>query len=293
MMMAEVVATGLGFPEGPVVLPDGRIAFCEQFRSQISVYDGAGVSALARTGGSPNGATLGSDGKLYVAQNGGVVGDWRATVMITPSIQRVAIDGTVEEVCTAVAGMPLIAPNDICFGPDGRLYFTDPAHGYDPDNRAQDGRIYAIGQDGRGELVVRREPVYTNGIGFLPDGTLVWVESYERHVCALREGRPVVLCELPDGHMPDGFALAEDGRIFIATVFSHGVTIVSTEGEYLGLIELDGDCLATNCAFQDSTLWVTDVAHYTENMFAGRLWRVETDATGMPMHAGALDQIAR
>jgi len=284
--MAQVVATGLGFPEGPVVLADGRIAFCEQFRSRVSVYDGARVSVIAETGGSPNGATLGSDGALYVAQNGGVVGDWRAEVMISPSIQRVAIDGTVTELCTAVAGVPLITPNDICFGPDGRLYFTDPGHGYDPVNRGEDSRIYAIDPDGRGQLVIRREPVYTNGVGFLPDGRLIWVESYDRNVCVLMDGRAVVLCTLPEDHMPDGFAVAEDGRIFIATVFSHGVTVVSPEGEYLELIKLDDDCLATNCAFEGSTLWVTDVANYTENMFGGRLWRVDTDATAMSMHAG-------
>ena len=286
--VAEIVARRLAFPEGPVVLPDGRIAVCEQFRSQISVYNGKKVSRLAKTGGSPNGATLGSDGNLYVAQNGGVVGDWRAKRMIAPSIQRVTMTGEVEQVCTEVAGIPLLAPNDICFGPDGRLYFTDPAHGYDPNNRTEDGRIYAIDSQGRGELAVRRQPVYTNGIGFLPDGTLVWVESYDRNVCALKNGRVVVLCALPENHVPDGFAVADDGRLFIATVMSHGVTIISPEGKYLGLIKLDDDALTTNCAFQGNVLWVTDVGNYLRNRTGGRLWRVETDATGMTMHAGAI-----
>ena len=30
--MKDVIATGLEVPEGPVVLPDGRIAFVEQVR---------------------------------------------------------------------------------------------------------------------------------------------------------------------------------------------------------------------------------------------------------------------
>ena len=39
-----------------------------------------------------------------------------------------------ETVVTEVDGIALQAPNDLTFGPDGRLYFTDPAD-YLPDDR--------------------------------------------------------------------------------------------------------------------------------------------------------------
>jgi len=285
--MAEVVAKGLGFPEGPVLLPDGRMAFCEETASRISAFDGNGVKVVAETGGSPNGATLGSDGKLYVAQNGGVVGDWRAEDMIDPAIQRVGLDGTVETVATEVGGAKLIAPNDICFGRDGKLYFTDPSQPYDPENRYEDSRIYALETNG-GAVAVRRPPVYTNGVGCMPDGRLVWVESYERDVYVLEAGQPRKIGQLPENHLPDGFAVAEDGRIFLATFISHGITIISGEGEYLGHIMLDEDALPSNCAFKGSELYVTDVSGYPEDNMAGRLWRIETDAVGMEMNAGTV-----
>ena len=287
-MKKEMVAKGLGFTEGPVILPDGRVAFCDQFASGLYVYDGSGVALLARTGGSPNGATLGSDGCLYVAQNGGVVGGWRSEQAIPPCIQRAHLDGTVETVCTAVAGHRLLAPNDICFGPDGRLYFTDPAHPYDPHNRSEDGRIYAIAPDGRGELVIRLQPVYNNGLGFRPDGKLVWVESYTDEVRLLDEGRSVLLCTLPERHVPDGFAFAADGRLFIATLFSHGVTVLSPDGRILDHITLAEDSCPTNCAFQDNMLWVTDVGDFVNKPGDARLWRVETDAQGLPMRVGCI-----
>ena len=50
--MKDVIATGLEVPEGPVVLPDGRIAFVEQVRGQVSVYDGTAVHCLAIVGGA-------------------------------------------------------------------------------------------------------------------------------------------------------------------------------------------------------------------------------------------------
>src|SRR4051794_35750369 len=67
--MAEVreLASGLEFPEGPVVLPDGSIAVCEIQGQRITRVDAEGNKELiAETGGGPNGAQLGPDGKLYV-----------------------------------------------------------------------------------------------------------------------------------------------------------------------------------------------------------------------------------
>ena len=287
-MKPEIAATGLGFPEGPVVLEDGRVVLCEEYGARLSVLDGSGVSLFAETGGAPNGATLGADDQLYVAQNGGVVGAWRSTPMIAASIQRVSPDGAVTEACTQVAGSPLLAPNDICFGPDGRLYFTDPAEGYDPVNCSKPSRIYAVDSGGEGELIVERDPVYTNGLGFSPTGELLWVESYQRGVYRLKD-EARLLCTLPENHLPDGFAVAEDGRIFIATVASHGITILGPDGKYLGLIELDERAFPTNCAFQDNRLWITDGGvDFVDDHTCGRLWCVDTDARGYAMHKGTI-----
>src|SRR5262249_56862906 len=71
-MTHTVLATGLGFPEGPVWLGPRRVAFT-QIRGQcLSLWDGTGVTTIARTGGGANGATLGPDGALYVSNNGGL-----------------------------------------------------------------------------------------------------------------------------------------------------------------------------------------------------------------------------
>lgn len=286
---AEIAARNLNVPEGPVVLPDGSIAFVEQVLGRVSRFDGQEVVSLAYVGGAANAVTLGEDG-LYAAQNGGVVNAWRSDDPRTPGIQRVSLDGTVETVATAVGGVETRAPNDLAFGPDGRLYFTDPAHAYDPANRSEGGKIFALGQGGAGELLVRLDPVYCNGIGFTPSGQLMWVESYERHVCRLADGnRREVVCQLPEGHVPDGFAVADDGRLFIATVTSHAVTVVSPDGQLLDVLVLDDDALPTNCCFDGSHLWVTDFGVRNSTLpDQGRLWRLETDATGMALHAGSL-----
>jgi gluconolactonase len=231
----------------------------------------------------------------------------------------------------------LIAPNDLAFGPDGRLYFTDPAQPFDPAAPAPAGRLFALGAGAaRGEQAAGREQqaagrgeqaagrgvqaagrgeqgaarrnhgdgpaaapaselvadvggVYCNGIGFTGDGRLLWVESYTRRVCTLEEGDRRVLATLPPGHVPDGFAVATDGRIFIASCQSHGISVLAADGRYLGLIPLDADANPTNCCFHGSALWVTDFGmDWATRSGAGRLWRIETDAVGAPGFPGSL-----
>ena len=284
-----VVAGGLAAPEGPVLLPDGRIAFVEQIRGRVSVFDGSQVGMISESPGSPNAVTLGADGHLYAAQNGGVVGPWRSQPRAIPGIQRVRMDGSVEYVATEIAGFATKAPNDLVFGPDGRLYFTDPAEAYDPAGRSEHGRLFVLDGHG-GEMLLDVGCSYPNGLAFLPDGRLVWVETYEREVCVLEEGQRRVLCQLPEHHLPDGLDVAEDGRMFITTVASRGITVVSPEGTIVDFIYCDTEALPTNCCFDGRVLWVTDFGDgWAEKHATGRLWRIETDAMGKPQQPGRID----
>lgn len=286
--MNEIVAEGLEVPEGPVVLADGRIAFVQQLLGEVSVFDGNRVERLAYVGGAANAVTLGTDG-LYAAQNGGVVNAWRSDDPRPPGIQRIGLDGEVVSIRTSVAGEPLRAPNDLVFGPDGRLWFTDPGHPYDPDARGPNGRIIAIGGD-RDEIIADVGPSYCNGIAFGVDGRPFWVESYAREVRVLGSDGPESVCILPEAHIPDGFAVAADGRLFIATVSSAGITVIAPTGELETVIRLDESAFPTNCCFDGSALWVTDFGRDHERTpRSGRLWRVETDAVGAALATGSID----
>src|SRR5580698_2416593 len=67
-----LLAEGLAFPEGPVVLPDGDLAVVEIGIGQLTrIGAGGRKTVLATPGGGPNGAALGPDGALYVCNNGG------------------------------------------------------------------------------------------------------------------------------------------------------------------------------------------------------------------------------
>ena len=139
------------------------------------------------TGGSPWGAILGTDGAIYVTQGGNVPGS--GDLSAVPGVQRVRADGTVELLTSSIDGHALASPNDLAFGPDGRLWFTDS--GTEGDDRypvREPGRLYALDACGGGELVLERPEVYPNGIAFDAQGRLYWTESLAHRVCRLEDG---------------------------------------------------------------------------------------------------------
>jgi gluconolactonase len=120
-----VLAEGIGSPEGPCVLPDGRVVFTNTYKSEILSWDvKEGVRSYAYTGGAPNSCLLGSDGLVYIA-NCPTAGSWVARDGLLACIQRTTPEGGVEVMVTEADGVRLDGANDLCFGPDGRLYFTD------------------------------------------------------------------------------------------------------------------------------------------------------------------------
>jgi gluconolactonase len=287
-MNVRLLASELGFPEGPVVMPDGRLVFCDGNTGELLAWDGERVEPFAVTGGSPWGAVLGSDGAIYVTQGGNVPGSGDTSTI--SGIQRVSADGTVELVCSEVDGRTLFGPNDLAFGSDGRLWFTDS--GSEEDYRfdvRSPGRLFVVDGDGGGEMVLELPQVYPNGIAFDAQGRLYWTESMAHRIQRLEDGKPVTFCQLSDDYVPDGMAFARDGRAFVATTISEGVSIVSADGELLDHIELGEH--ATNCAFDGGTLYVTatKVAEIEASQRTGTLWAVETDAEGpLPLLPGRL-----
>jgi gluconolactonase len=211
------------------------------------------------------------DGALYVTQNGGMTAEDR----VQPGLLRVSLDGSVSRVVEQIGELALEGPNDLAFGPDGRLYFTDPRGASDPARNRRPGRIFAydLAQQ-RGERILELGPVFPNGIAFAADGTLLWTESFSLRVMALVEGRQEVIAELPERHYPDGFCIDTAGRLYVASTYAHCVTVL--EGGKIVEKLACGDGMPTNCCFGGSDLYVTESRR-------GTLWRFAVGASGLPL----------
>ncbi len=261
MRARTVLATGLQFPEGPVWLGPERIAFTEIRGQRVSLYDKGRVRLVAITGGGANGATLGPDGALYVTNNGGLSlgheGRWMAAEPIAGRIQRVTLDGDLRDVAVNLPGKPPNRPNDLCFGPDGLLYYTDP-HNWEDLATIGVGRVGRTTLDGVVELVAEI-PSFPNGIGFGPDDRLYVAQSMTQRILVMDAtpgATPATHCTLPQG-FPDGFCFDAAGRLYAAGSLGDVVVVFEPDGRVPEVIEMGAGTEPTNCCLGDGRLYVT------------------------------------
>jgi gluconolactonase len=234
----EVLADGLGFPEGPVALGDGSVVLVEITTGRLSRVGSDGeLTVVAETGGGPNGAAIGPDGAVYVCNNGGFSRETR----ITPCVQRVdPATGEVSVLYAECGGEALVAPNDLVFDERGNFWFTDFGGGV----------IYYASPDGGSISVVVDRLRGPNGIGLSPDGdVLYWAQTYTRQLHRRRLSAPGEIVEappyevmsvmrhlvpdpwtlvtgLPGAQELDSLAVEEGGAVCIGTLIDSGVTVV-------------------------------------------------------------------
>lgn len=275
--MATIVARGLIFPEGPLHTTDGRMLLVQIGTGEVSEIRGGEVRCAAHVRGAPHAVIEGEGGWLYVTQAGNVMIGQNATPEPVPAgIQRVSPDGEISYVVSAEQHPGIRSPNDLCFGPDGRLYFTDTGGSFDPSDASQVGKIFSVDKSGHVETIAELGPVFANGITFDRHGRLLWTETYPGLVCRMEGGARRVVADTGTGIFADGIKATMDGRLFVATVNGGCVQILSEEGVRLG--ELRAASWTTNCSFRGSTLLVTDFRDFLARADDGVVFEFATDA---------------
>jgi gluconolactonase len=269
-----VIATGLRFPEGPVVMPDGSVILVEIEAGRITqVFPDGTKKTVATPGGGPNGLAMGPDGKLYCCNNGGFE-YVEANGFLAPHgiakdysggrIERIDIETGAVEILykSGDFGCSLRGPNDIVFDAHGGFWFTD--HGKENlETRSHDivGIFYGKADGSFLEEVIfpSRNP---NGVGLSPDGKSLY--AAETYTCRLMKfniiapgkvddaagpGGPGIPVYRPAGYkFFDSLGMEAGGNICVATIGECGISVISPEGELVEFVETD-DIFTTNIAF--------------------------------------------
>ena len=273
----DVLATGLGFTEGPVVKDDGTVFAVDIDGGRVlRIRDGA-VEIVATPGGGPNGLALETPVTAIVANNGGFL--WsevaagvripidRATHTNEPPgfsggwIERVDLQsGAVTVLHRECGGRPLRGPNDLVFDEAGGLWFTD--HGKGRHASVDRGGLYYIPPDGSAVREIAYPLLGPNGVGLSPDGSRVYVAETHTgrlwawdlagpgHVrasagsLAVRHGGT---CLAATPFSFDSLAVEEDGRIAIGGI-ADGIVVITPDGEEAEVYPIPGD-ITTNLAF--------------------------------------------
>lgn len=305
-MQHRVIATGLRFPEGPVAMPDGSVLVVEIERGTLSrVQPDGAVEVVAETGGGPNGAAVGPDGRCYICNNGGFKWHYEAggpgmrsigqsDDYVTGSIQAVDLaSGACETLYTACEGNKLCGPNDIVFDAEGGFYFTDLGKVRERDwDRTS---IYYATVDG-GHIVEVAHPMITpNGIGLSPDEKTLYVaETWTGRLWAFDIEAPGRVKKRPwpsphggwlvgntTGYRNfDSLAVEADGRICIATLMNGGVTVMTPDGAEIEHVPMPDVLYTTNICFGGPEL---KTAYLTQS-WHGTLIAVDWPRPGLPLN---------
>lgn len=258
-MQIAVLADDVGFVEGPVFTSSGAIVFTSIDRGHVYVTRDGSTAVLSETGGGPNGATEGPAGLVYIAQNGGTKPAHRWPG-ICGGVQVIAADGT-----WSWLTQDPVAPNDLCFGPDGLLWVTDPTRRPARD----DGRLWRCDPgSGEADILVSLD-WYPNGIGFgLEDDAVYVAHTRDGQIIrfavdrAGRLGVPELFVQMDHG-VPDGFAFDVEGNLTVAAVGAEGesgdIQTFDRDGKLIDVFKADLSRKCTNLAISsDRRLIITD-----------------------------------
>lgn len=301
----EILAEGLAFPEGPVMMDDGSIILVEIARGQITrVKRDGSTQVIATPGGGPNGAAIGPDGALYVCNNGGfkwgqvdglLIPGNAAEDYTTGRIERIDIaSGKVERLYDSFEGHRLSGPNDIVFDADGGFWFTDLGKHFD--HHTDHGGLYYATPDGA-TLKRAYYGLDFNGVGLSPDGKTVYVAVCSRcYILAFDITGPGEVAPSPLGAIPgrlvadfpgrtllDSLAMLASGKIAQATLVDRPGIGVADPATGEVVYHAFPDLLTTNIAFGGADMKDAAVCLSTTGKLAMARW----DEPGLRLHFNA------
>jgi gluconolactonase len=297
---AQLVAEGLQFPEGPVAMPDGSVILVEMKSETLTrVTPSGGREVIAKLGGGPNGAAMGPDGAMYIANNGDAWG-WADAPRHLPGpppayyrggyIQRVDLKtGAVTTLYDACDGRPLNSPNDLVFDSQGGFWFT--CYGQSDGEVRRLGALYYAKADGSGITRWRSELISPNGVGLSPDQKTVYMADCMvgrlyafdvREPGALAPQGPLsggavgrVVATLPGYQWLDSMAVEAGGNVCVATLFNPAITVFNPKNGHYTQVPMS-DPITTNLCFGGADMrdvWITAAS-------TGRLYRMRWPRPG-------------
>ena len=298
-----ILATGLGFPEGPVACPDGSVVLTEIRHARCSrVTPDGKVSLFSDSGGGPNGLAIGPDGGFYLCNNGGSRYVEGHSMGIGPhpdyrhgSIQRLDLKtGAATLLYSHVDGQPLSAPNDLVFDTAGGFYFTDLGKRY---SRHRDhGGVYYAQPDGSSIVALAYPMLSPNGCGLSPDGRTLYVADTEgarlwafevqgpgrlkpKVEFAPHSGR--VVAGLGGKARFDSLAVMASGNIAVATLSTGCITEISPAGDIVRAVAMP-DRFPTNLCFGGPDMRTA----YVTLSDSGRLGMLRWPEPGLKLNFG-------
>jgi len=258
------------FLEGPSFDREGVLWCVDVVNGRLLNIDAAGqFSVAAEYDGWPNGLKIRDDGLVFVA-------DYKHGIMVHEPGSK-----TVKPYLTRAHMERFKAVNDLFFGGNGDLFFTDQGMTglHDPT-----GRVFRVRPDGKVDCLLSNVPSPNGLVLDLTENTLFVAVTRANAVWRAplvgdRVTKVGVFLQLSGGLGPDGLALNAAGGLAVAHAGMGAVWIFSDRGEPLYRVNTPGGNLSTNVAFggpSNNVLYITESA-------SGQIYRATLDVPGKPM----------
>jgi gluconolactonase len=219
---------------------------------------------IAQYDGWPNGLKIAADGSIWIADYK------RGIVTLDPGT------GTVTDVVTHRYSEHFRGCNDLVFGPDGALYFTDQGQS---GMHMPNGRVYRYTRDtGRLDLLLDTGPS-PNGLVLNASGDVLWVAMTRANAVwrlpLMADGavsKVGVFVQLSGGLSgPDGIARDAEGGLWVAHAGNGCVWGFSALGHPVARLVSPEGLTTTNIAFRPGTREIFVTQSDTGCILRGRL----------------------
>ncbi|WP_262249221.1 SMP-30/gluconolactonase/LRE family protein [Parapedobacter soli] len=241
-MRRTIIADLPFYTEGPISDGDGNLFFTTLSGGVIWRFDQQGCLTQWAFSDCPNGQIILPNGDHLVCDS-----KLAAIRRFSPSGRLLS-----DELAGYCAGEPVQVPNDLIMADDGTLFFTDSIR--------HAGRVFYVRANGQ-QGVLAANLDYPNGLVFSPCGNWLYVaESYRNRIVKIDVGGegglevfadlPVHPSGIPEGNLPDGLSMGEDGNLWIAHYGMQALQVISPEGALV-------DTVDTGIPLTSNVSWLT------------------------------------
>jgi gluconolactonase len=238
------IAAGYRFTEGPAWSKDNYLIFSDTPHDQLLKWvPGSKAEVFRENANGPAGNAFDAQGRLYTCETR------------TRRVTRTDPKGRIETLADRWEGKRLNAPLAVVVSKTGHVYFTDPAFGYQEDQRELDFYgVYHIPPKGAMELVAKPKG-RPHGIALSPNGRILYVSNADEHNIRAYDldrngaasGERVLISGIPG--IPGGISADTDGNLYVAT---KGIAYYDAQGRFQRTIGLPDP--ASSCTFGEGDM---------------------------------------
>jgi gluconolactonase len=232
----ETMGTDFGFTEGPVWDPTGFLIVSDERKNAIYRLHPDGHREQLITLGDPDGNTYDSQHRIIDCAS------------VLRAIIRLSPDGKIYDILADhYEGQKLNSPNDVTYGPDGALYFTDPTLDLVRGEKQEIPFQGVYRLDAKGNVtLLTKDLEQPNGLAFSADGRYLYIDDsaqknirrYRFHSNGTLSDGIIFGDEKVEGAsgVPDGMKVDKQGNLYVTG--PRGIWVWNPDGKHIGTIVL-------------------------------------------------------